>query len=120
MGPMENSSLRFAAAARVLADEARRSGFTAPSFRSPPRVAGDRSIRRRPDGGATIAIRYRGRSWVAVLADMVEGVVVANRLDGARAALVRGGAWRALEASDAGPASTERPPGTVGALARVA
>ena len=120
MAAMENSSLRFAAAARVLADEARRMGHSAPGFRSPPRIAGDRSIRRRADGGATVAIRYRGRPWAAVLADMVEGVVVANRLEGARAADVRAAAWRALETADAVPASRDRQASTVSALARVA
>jgi len=47
---------------------------------APPRIEGvERSVRRRPDGGATVAIRLRGRPWAAVLGDMVEGVVVANR-----------------------------------------
>ena len=43
------------------------------------RLGLDRSIRRRRDG-AIVSVRLRGRPWVAVLADMIEGVVAANRL----------------------------------------
>jgi hypothetical protein len=42
-------------------------------------VGVDRTLRRRGDG-AIVSVRLRGRPWVAVLADMIEGVVVANRL----------------------------------------
>ena len=81
--PTEASSLRFASAARTLGQVARARGLAVPGFRSPPRLAGvERSVRRRPDGGATIAVRLRGRPWVAVLGDMIEGVVVANGLTG--------------------------------------
>jgi hypothetical protein len=70
----------FAAAARTLAGEARRRGLVGPSFRCPPRLVGvDRTLRRRRDG-AIVSVRVRGRPWPAVLADMIEGVVVANRL----------------------------------------
>ncbi len=74
------STVDFASAARTLTREARRRGLIGPSFRCPPRLVGvDRTIRRRGDG-ATISVRLRGRPWVAVLADMIEGVVAANRL----------------------------------------
>ena len=36
-------------------------------------------MRRRADGGVAVAVRVRGRPMAAVLADLVEGVVVANR-----------------------------------------
>ena len=76
----ETSAAEFAAAARSLTAEARRRGLTGPSFRCPPRLVGvDRTIRRRGDG-AIVSIRMRGRPWPAVLSDMIEGVVVANRL----------------------------------------
>jgi len=126
---MENGSLRFAEAARVLADAARAQGLLAPAYRSPPRVEGDRSIRRRVDGGATIAVRFRGRPWPAVLADMVEGVVVANGVDGREADGVRTAMWAAIEASghlgSAPGAGASEPAGprvaaTVRPLARVA
>lgn len=134
---MESTSLRFAEAARALGDAARPRGWALPAFRSPPRIPGDRSIRRRADGGATVAIRYRGRPWPAVVADMIEGVVVVNEVVGAAADEVRTQLWRAVEAcgligvEDAPPAtpalvvsrtSPEEPPATttVKRLARVA
>src|SRR5205085_12146788 len=71
--------IRFAAAARRLAGEARRRGLVAPGFRCPPRLPGvERSLRRRPDGGAVVAVRVHGRSLEAVVTDMVEGVLAAN------------------------------------------
>jgi hypothetical protein len=84
------TSLRFAAAVRALAAEARRLGLEVPGFRSPPRLAGaDRSLRRRPGATPAVAVRLAGRPFEHVAADMVEGVVVANGLDGARAGEVR-------------------------------
>lgn len=75
-------ALRFAAAARSLATAARAAGLDVPAFRSPPRLPGvNRSIRRFP-GGAIVAVRVRGRSFAPVLEDMVEGILVANRVRG--------------------------------------
>ena len=54
-----------------------------------------RSIRWR-GGSATIAVVVRGRPWGAVVADMVEGIVVANSLDRARADTVRAALWLAV------------------------
>ena len=80
----------FAAAARSLAREARAMGLEVPGFRSPPRVPGvDRSVRRRPGAPPAVAVRFRGRDAHVVVADMVEGVVVANRLSGPAADNVR-------------------------------
>jgi len=94
----EASSLRFASAARTLGQVARARGLAVPGFRSPPRVAGvERTVRRRADGGATIAVRLRGRPWVAVLGDMVEGVVVANGLTGTAAHQARNALWTGVE-----------------------
>lgn len=89
------TTLRFAAAARRLSREARRLGLDVPGFRSPPKVSGaDRTLRRWVGGqGATIAVRVRGRPWVAVAADMVEGVVAANKLAGPAADRVRSALW---------------------------
>jgi hypothetical protein len=74
------TTLRFATAAKAIGDEARRAGLVVPGFRSPPRLVGvDRSLRRRPGGGApAVAVRVAGRSIETVVADMVEGVLVAN------------------------------------------
>lgn len=85
------TSLRFSAAARLIAQEARVAGLTVPAFRSPPRLEGAvRTLRRRPDGGVVVAVRLRDRSHEAVVADMVEGVLVVNGLaDGAATAMRR-------------------------------
>ena len=85
------SSVRFAAAARRLSAACQARGLVAPSFRSPPRAPGaDRSLRRRPDGGAVVAVRVRGRPFAAVAADMVEGTLLANALAGPAAEGHRG------------------------------
>ena len=71
---------RFADTARRLGAAARAADLEVPAFRSPPRVPGTtRSIRRYP-GGVVVSVQLRGRSFAAVVADMVEGVLVANRL----------------------------------------
>jgi len=89
------TTLRFATAARSLTQVARSHGLVVPGFRSPPRVTGaDRTLRRRA-GAVTIAVRMKGRPWVAVLADMIEGVVAANHLVGPDADLFRRRLWAA-------------------------
>jgi hypothetical protein len=72
----------FAAAARQLAKAARAAGLVVPAFRSPPRVPGAARTLRRYPGGALVSVRLHGRPFDEVVADMVEGVVVANRLTG--------------------------------------
>ena len=95
---MQPMSLRFAAASRTLGVLARREGLIAPTFRSPPgRTDALRTIRRTRADRVTIAIALRDRPWTAVLADMIEGVVVANELAPAAADAWRDGAWAALE-----------------------
>jgi hypothetical protein len=75
--------------ARFLAAESRDAGLQVPAFRSPPRRPGSsRTIRRLRDG-AVVAIQLRGRDWDAVAGDMIEGIVVANRLDATTAESVR-------------------------------
>ena len=95
-GGMESAAtVEFSRAARALASTARRSGLVAPSFRSPPGILGAaRTIRLRP-GGAVICVRLRGRPMVAVLADMIEGVVVTNGLESCDAGRVRTELWEA-------------------------
>lgn len=91
---MEPTSLRFARLARSLVEAARAQGLRAPTFRSPPRIPDvTRSIMRRGPA-VTVAIALRDRPWPAVVADMVEGVIVTNRLSGVRADHVRAGLWR--------------------------
>lgn len=88
-------AVRFADTARRLGAEARTRGLTVPAFRSPPRAPGVvRSVRRYP-GGAVVSVALRERPFPEVAADMVEGVVVVNRLDGDAA----NGARHALRAA---------------------
>ena len=89
-------TMQFAAAARLLNAESQRFGLDAPSFRSPPRVVGvDRTVRRREHGGV-VAVALRDRPFVAVLGDMIEGVIVINRLVAPVADQVRTALWAIL------------------------
>ena len=49
----------------------------------------------RRGSGVTVAVALRDRPWGAVVADMVEGVVVANRLAGVAADRARAALWEA-------------------------
>ena len=94
---MGSPTLQFAATVRTLASAARARGLVAPSFRSPPRVPGaERTLRWAPGGTATVAVLVRGRPYQAVVADMIEGIVVANRLDGLAATRARTALWEAV------------------------
>ncbi len=87
----------FAVAARVLASQAHRHGLKPPGFRSPPRIVGvDRSLRR-INNGVVVSVSLRGRPFVAVLSDMIEGVVAANRLMGREAEIARTVLWQSVE-----------------------
>jgi hypothetical protein len=98
MVAMSSTALRFATAARALDAAARALSLVVPSYRSPPRLAGSsRTLRRRSDGGTTVSVVIRDRPWPAVLADMVEGVIAANELDGARAERARERLWDAVD-----------------------
>lgn len=107
----ELTSLRFAAVARRLSETARAAGADVPAFRSPPRAAGvHRSIRRERGGSATIAVSLRGRPGVAVIADMIDGVIAAAGLDPADSARVRDELWlTAARFLDAEAAETSEP-----------
>ena len=66
-------------------------------FRSPPRaVAAVRTIRRTARG-ATVSVVVAHRPWANVLADLVDGVVAVNRLEGGAAIRCRTALWAALE-----------------------
>ena len=94
--PASGTTVDFSHAARLLARVARRRGLVAPSYRCPPRVVGvQRTLRRHP-GGAVVAVQVRGRPWVAVVADMIEGVIVVNRLTPPAADRVRTELWEAI------------------------
>ena len=96
MSPNPFTTVQFANAARSLAREARSRGLVAPSFRSPPRIVGvQRSLRRYP-GGAAEAVQLKGRPWVAVVGDMIEGVVVANSLVPPHSDRLRSELWQSV------------------------
>ena len=88
---------QFAGAARILASQAHRHGLCPPGFRSPPRIVGvDRSLRRF-NNRVVVSVLLRGRPFVAVLSDMIEGVVVANELTGRNAENARTFLWSSVE-----------------------
>lgn len=106
---MEATSLRFAAAARTIGSVTRAAGLEVPSFRSPPRISGvERTLRRRPDGAVVVSVRIKGRPWVSVLADMIDGVIVTNGLDGPAAGAARTAMWAAVEADVMRGSDTQR------------
>ena len=99
-------SLRFAEVAQQLSAAARGGGLRAPTFRSPPRILGrDRSLRHRPDGSVAVAVRIDGRPFVAVVADMIDGVIAANALTDTDAQAARRLLWDSI-AARADPAGT--------------
>lgn len=75
----EMTSVGFAEVARQINRAAASLDLTTPAFRSPPRRPGvQRSIARRADGSATVSVALRGRPAVAVVADMIDGVLAAT------------------------------------------
>ena len=101
------STVEFAAVARRISRAAQRRGLVVPSFRCPPRVVGaDRTIRRRPARagsaeGVVVSVRVRDRPREAVVGDMIEGVVVANRLGSPEADRLRTDLWSVVTADEA-------------------
>jgi hypothetical protein len=95
---MQATSVQFAAVARSLATVARARGLIVPGFRSPPRVAGaERTLQWSTRGAVpTVAVQLKGRPFGAVVADMVEGIVVANELDPSEATRARTALWEAV------------------------
>jgi hypothetical protein len=79
---VEAGALLFSQAARRLGAAARAAGLVVPAFRCPPRLTGARRTLRRYPGGAVVAVQLKGRRFTDVAADMVEGVLVVNGLEG--------------------------------------
>lgn len=76
----------FAEVVRQLNRAATAAGMRMPGFASPPRLASaKRTIRWLPGDRALVAVRRHNRQPDAVVADMIEGVVAANRLSGSEA-----------------------------------
>ena len=100
--------------ARFLAAESREAGLKVPAFRSPPRVSGvARTIRRLGDD-SIVAIQIRGRAEREVAADMIEGIVAANRLDPIVAGGVRRRLWAAVMPVDIDLTALDPEAGTPG------
>lgn len=97
------STLSFVTTARVLSRAARARHLHVPSFRSPPRINGANRSLRRIGGAAIVAVRVRERPMAAVAADMIDGIVAANRLQGVEADHVRAALWAALNEEEAPP-----------------
>jgi hypothetical protein len=101
--------LWFADAARRLGAATRAGGLVVPAFRCPPRVPGaTRTIRRYP-GGSVVSVTLRGRARDEVAADMVEGVIVVNRLEGEAALRFRTALLEATGAHPQPPAPSDVP-----------
>jgi hypothetical protein len=84
----------FAAIGRVLSDAASARQIEGPAFRSPPRIPGvQRSVTRNRDGSVTVAVSVRDRPLLAVLADMIDGVVLASGLRGTEGGLLYNDLW---------------------------
>jgi hypothetical protein len=93
----EATTAEFVELARALSAASRSLRLRAPGFRSPPRLGGTaRSLRRWPDGTTQVAVQVRGRPLTAVAADMVDGIVAANRLVGGDAHTARTSLWAAI------------------------
>jgi hypothetical protein len=104
-------SVRFSMFTRAITHASKRIGLDVPSFRSPPHDGHlDRTLRRH-SSGSIVAIRVKDRPFGAVIADVVEGVIVCNRLTQREAGDVRNVLWDAAihvdQKSDS--TSTRRP-----------
>jgi len=97
----ESPSIRFARTVQALGVAGRELGLEVPAFRSPPRLVGVQRSIRRATGSTTVAVVVRGRPWAAVQADLVEGVVAANRLPADAASRVRAHLWAAIAPPEA-------------------
>ncbi|HVV36294.1 MAG TPA: hypothetical protein VHC63_06790 [Acidimicrobiales bacterium] len=80
------SGTEFAQVVRQLMHATAGAGMRAPAFKSPPRLPeAQRTIRWLAPDKAIVAVRRANRPSDAVVADMIEGVVRANRLSGSEA-----------------------------------
>ncbi len=105
-----SSTVEFANAARLLSRAVAHQHLCPPSFRCPPRLVGvDRTIRRRnaastdssdvANASVVVSIRVKGRRREAVVADMIEGVIVTNALLPPEADRIRNELWEAMSTS---------------------
>jgi hypothetical protein len=95
--PVSAPAVRFADVARRLGAAAHANGLAVPAFRCPPRTAGVMRTLRRYPGGTVVSVRLRDRPFAAVVTDMVDGVVAANRVAPADADRIRAALRAALD-----------------------
>jgi hypothetical protein len=101
--PTPAPAVRFAEVARNLGAAAHANGLAVPAFRCPPRTAGVMRTLRRYPGGTVVSVRLRDRPFPDVVADMVDGVLAANRVATADAERLRTALRAAVgEGSDMG------------------
>jgi hypothetical protein len=88
-------SVRFAIVAKTITQVAANCGLEVPGFKSPPRSGGiDRTVRRQ-SCGSIVAVRIKDRPFEAVIADMIEGVVLCNSMSTEKAGKLRNLLWSA-------------------------
>jgi len=97
-------SVRFAVVARLVSETARARGLRVPAFKCPPRISGAHRTVKRVGRDVVVAVQVKGRPFAAVIADLVEGVVVTNKLSGVDAGRARAILWEALEQDEAAAA----------------
>lgn len=96
--PERVSASDYADMAQQLSDLAKSGGLEPPVFQSPTRLANaNRTIRRRKNGTAVIAINLLRRTVEDVQSDMIDGIITATSLDSDRAERFRTAAQRVLE-----------------------
>lgn len=97
---VESQAVQFGEIARNVSNRARSLGLSSPVFKSPPRIVGvSRTLRRRPDGQAVVAVAFRNRPAGAVIADLIEGVITTNDVEGAQACRLRDDLWEPFSES---------------------
>ena len=88
-------SVRFAIVAKTISQVVASCGLEVPGFKSPPRSGDvDRTVRRL-SRGSVVAVRIKDRPFEAVIADMIDGVVVCNDMSTERAGKLRNLLWGA-------------------------
>ena len=89
-------SVRFAIVAKTITQVVASYGCEVPGFKSPPRSSdADRTVRRQ-SCGSIVAVRIKDRPFEAVIADMIEGVVLCNDMSTEKAGKLRNLLWGAV------------------------
>jgi len=106
-------SLRFSIVAKVISEVCARCGLEVPGFKSPPRSADLDRTTRRQSSGSVVAVRIKDRPFEAVIADMIEGVILCNDLCVAKAGKLRNIMWSAVIQTEGQSKSTSKHKRTV-------